>query len=143
MGLLLQNINKFGKEYVAANGILDLVQIKKWFGNQKAIKRNCSLNEVEFEPKSAVMIVGASGIGKTTYAEEFLSTHPEFEFCSYDECYGQAYSQANERQNIGNQETDINTKMLFEKIVRNANRHGKNILLDHTFNIYRKKEIFL
>ena len=124
MGLLLQNISKFQKEYLAAIGAVEDTVLKRWFGNQKAIKRNCSLNEFEFEPKSAVMIVGVSGIGKTSYAQEFLANHPEFEFCSYDECFYQACSQENEQVNVSDATKEAKTKELFEKMIRNANRHN-------------------
>ena len=90
MGLLLQNLDRLRKEVEKAQGKVSTATMKEWLGNQKAIKRDCSLDDVAFEEKSAVVIVGISGIGKTTFAQEFLKKHPEFEFCSYDECYYQA-----------------------------------------------------
>lgn len=36
--------------------------------------------------KNAIVLLGQSCTGKSTYAKEFLKTHPEFEFLSMDEC---------------------------------------------------------
>ena len=67
MGLLLQNLDRLRKEVEKAQGKVSTATMKEWLGNQKAIKRDCSLDDVAFEEKSAVVIVGISGIGKTTF----------------------------------------------------------------------------
>ena len=36
--------------------------------------------------KNAIVLLGQSCVGKSTYAKEFIKTHPEFQFVSMDEC---------------------------------------------------------
>ena len=38
----------------------------------------------EFEEKSAVVLLGMSCMGKTTFANQFIKKHPEFTLCSFD-----------------------------------------------------------
>lgn len=44
----------------------------------------------EYKPlenqKNAIVLLGSSCVGKSTYAKEFLKDHPEFEYLSMDEC---------------------------------------------------------
>ncbi len=126
MGLLLQNITKFRKAFEATKGRYDRDTIIEWFGNQKAIQQTCDLENVVFESKSAVVIVGVSGIGKSAFAEKFLKSHSEFEFCSYDEFYYEVMAQTN---NNG-EEAYLRTNEIFERKLRNANRKSKSILID-------------
>ncbi len=139
MGLLLQNLERLRKEVEKAQGKISTATMKEWLGNQKAIKRECSLDDIAFEEKSAVVIVGISGIGKTTFAQEFLKKHPEFEFCSYDECYYQAARNLN----VEGERAHPMTNQILEKIIRNLCRHGKNILFDGIFINYALRAAIL
>ncbi len=38
----------------------------------------------EFEERSAVVLLGMSCMGKTTFANQFIKKHPEFTLCSFD-----------------------------------------------------------
>ena len=60
--------------------------------NNTPIKRK-SIDNVKFNKKSAVVLVGVSCIGKTTFAKNFITKHPSFELISYDMCYRETVKQ--------------------------------------------------
>ena len=60
--------------------------------NNTPIKRK-SIDKINFNKKSAVVLVGVSCIGKTTFAKNFIAKHPSFELISYDMCYRETVKQ--------------------------------------------------
>lgn len=88
MGNFVNYMYKFVTDYNQSNGIMSRKKISGWFKNKKAIRRNDFRDEYICGQKSAVVVVGVSCIGKSTYVHEFLMQHPNFEVISYDEaCY--------------------------------------------------------
>ena len=77
--------------------------------------------------KNAIVLLGQSCTGKSTYAKEFIRKHPEFEYISMDECafreykkLGQVYIDIDDfmNSNLGNREMGV------------AIEKGNNIILD-------------
>ena len=132
MGLLKQNYNKYNKEYLARGGKISESVLQKWFGKKRAVKRSESIldGSIEFGPKSAVVIVGASGIGKSTFANKFMEVYPSFNLCSHD----QFYYQATENMVISSQKDKeyANSRAvdLLEKHLRNLLRKDANLLFE-------------
>ena len=132
MGLLKQNYNKYNKEYLARGGKISESVLQKWFGKKRAVKRSESILDgtIEFGLKSAVVIVGASGIGKSTFANKFMEVYPGFNLCSHD----QFYYQATENMVISSQKDKeyANSRAvdLLEKHLRNLLRKDANLLFE-------------
>lgn len=128
MGLLRQNMNKYKNLFAKTGGYVTDENVIAWLGAKRGIRRK-SLGAVAFEKKSAVVIIGMSGVGKSTYAKNFIKEHPEFILCSHDDNYYQAVE---EKQVIGNVAEDRMTEIL-EKKIRAANKNGQSIILDGMF----------
>lgn len=94
MGLFVDYMHSFVTGYNNANGNPTRKIISSWFGgDKKAVWRNGYEEQMVFEQKSAVVVIGVSCIGKSTYAKNFIKTCPDFTFISYDEC---CYQKADE-----------------------------------------------
>lgn len=88
MGLFVEYMYTFVKEFNDVNGIVTRKKASEWFQNKKAIRRNGYKDQMILENKSAVVVVGVSCIGKSTYVQKFLKQFPSFKHISYDEaCY--------------------------------------------------------
>lgn len=88
MGNFVQYMYTFVNQYNDANGTMSRKKISEWFANKKAVKRYGYPDEYVLDKKSAVVVVGVSCIGKSTYVQKFLANHPNFAAISYDDaCY--------------------------------------------------------
>lgn len=85
MGLLLDYLQKFATETMKANGIVSRKTISEWFGNKQSIQRNGYEDVLSFNTKAAVVVVGVSGIGKSSYIKNFLKMFPNIKLISYDD----------------------------------------------------------
>lgn len=85
MGLLLDYMQMFTNEAKKVNGNVSRKTISEWFGNKQAVQRNGYKDVLSFDSKSAVVVVGVSGIGKTGYVERFIELFPHVKLVSYDE----------------------------------------------------------
>lgn len=54
-----------------------------------------------FKKKSAVVLIGVSCIGKTTFAKNFIETRRNFELISYDLCYRESLKQKSYASSYG------------------------------------------
>ena len=85
MGLLLDYLQKFATETMKANGIVSRKTISEWFGNKQSIQRNGYEDVLSFNTKAAVVVVGVSGVGKSSYVKNFLKMFPDVKLISYDD----------------------------------------------------------
>jgi len=91
MGNFVNYMYKFVADYNQSNGTMSRKKISEWFKNKKAVERNDFSSEYICGQKSAVVVVGVSCIGKSTYVQKFVMQNPGFEVISYDEaCYQRA-----------------------------------------------------
>lgn len=85
MGLLLDYMQQYAEETRRANGMVSRKTISDWFGNKQAEQRNGYEDVLSFDSKSAVVVVGVSGIGKSSYVRNFLKMFPDIKLISYDD----------------------------------------------------------
>lgn len=124
MGVFVQYMCKFSSEHSDTKGTMSRKKISEWFGNKKAIKRNGYPDEYILDKKSAVVVVGVSCIGKSTYAQAFLSKHPDFAFISYDDaCYQKIDEMKLGAKDIATRVPEIVEEQLLEV-------QDKNIIID-------------
>ncbi len=129
MGLVLQNMNKYTRKWKEKSGKFSGKEIMDWFGGITAPMRT-SLDDMSFNKRSAVVIVGASGSGKTYFANKLINHFPNFVLCSHDECYAKAMSDLNKLEG-----PEVEDRMIvnLEKMLRNAAKNNKNVILDGLF----------
>lgn len=130
MGLFVDYMTSFVTGYNNANGNPTRKIIFDWFGSdKKAIWRNGYEEQMIFSKKSAVVVIGVSCIGKSTYAKNFIKTCPDFAFISYDEC---GYQKADEVK-AGKKTSDSRiVEILEERMLKNKD---KNLFVDsHCIN---------
>lgn len=77
--------------------------------------------------KNAIVLLGQSCTGKSTYAREFIKTHPEFEYLSLDECAARELMATNVIKIFG--ENILNNELGFKEFGK-ALEMGKNLLID-------------
>lgn len=85
MGLLLDYLQKFAADTAKVNGNVSRKTISEWFGNKQSIQRNGYEDILSFKTKAAVVVVGVSGIGKSSYVKNFLELFPDVKLISYDD----------------------------------------------------------
>ena len=124
MGIFVQYMFQFVTAYNTANGIPTRSKISEWFRNKKAIRRSGLPGNFNPDKKSAVVVVGVSCIGKSTYVQKFLSQYPDFEVISYDEA---SYQKADEIQ-MGAKAAESRMAEIVEADILQKN--GKNIIVD-------------
>ena len=120
MGLFVDYMKKLALEFQRANSNPTRQMYYNWFGSdKKAIVRSGYDHEIVLGHKSAVVVIGASGLGKTTRAKEVLEAHPEMAFISYDEA---AY-QYKDEVNAGSKKSDIRiVEIIEERLMENKDR---------------------
>ena len=124
MGNFVNYMYKFVTDYNQSNGTMSRKKISEWFKNKKAIKRNDFRGEYICNQKSAVVVVGVSCIGKSTYVEKFVMQYPGFEAISYDEA---CYQKEDEIKN-GIQNTESKLVEIIEEQILTA--RDRNIIVD-------------
>lgn len=128
MGLLQQNLTKFTRIYEQTNGFITDNMLVSWFG-KSAVKRT-ELKDMTFTKRSAVVIVGVSGSGKTHLAREFIKVYPNFVLCSHDECYAKAMIDMRTRDEA---QLDVRMTEYLERMIRSAVKHNNNVIFDGLF----------
>ena len=106
----------------------------KIFFNGKVGKR---VSEFEFDEKSAVVLLGMSCMGKTTFANDFIKTHKEFSLLSFDNfainlIASQFY-------------TNIDEKAIhqFGKALDESLKEGKKVIIDGQYvNVVSRSALF-
>lgn len=124
MGSFVNYMYEFVKECNQANGIMTQKTISKWFGNKKAVKRDSFEYYLIGKRKIAVVVVAVSGIGKSTYVQNFLKQVSDFECISYDEAYYQKYDE----QQAGIKVSEYRTVEIIEEQILKV--QDKNIIVD-------------
>ena len=125
MSVLYDTMSKFNREWLNKNGKLTPVIMQKWYGEKYAKKR--SFEEMIFTEKSAVVALGVSGVGKTTWIQNFIKENPNFTLISYDECAAMAMTEVGyERDAVGMKALEIIDKQLKEN-------KDSNIVIDGKF----------
>lgn len=126
MGLLVKEMQKVDGKYSKVKG-----DFKKLFSTEGSGRRINDLDGVIFSSRSAVVVCGISGIGKTTFIDDFMSEHPDFVMCSMDEATYRVAAKFN-RMIKPKDESSIMSE--FEKDFRNKIRHGGKVIFDGTFS---------
>lgn len=127
MGLLVDYMNQFVAEASKTKGIISRKTISEWFGNKQAVKRDGYKDVMSFDTKAAIVVVGVSCIGKSTYIQNFLNLYPHIKLISYDEA---GYKKAQEEmEGKVVSETRI-FEIIEEEILENKE---KSIIVDSTF----------
>lgn len=124
MGALNSAMKKFGQEW-SADKNLTPDRMKKWFGRKVATPR--SLEAMSFTKKSAVVLVGVSGIGKTTFMKKLVNQFPGFNMICYDECYNEAMNDMKRHD----ESTELRMIELVERKLRKY--QNGNIIIDGKF----------
>lgn len=125
MGLFVDYMTSFVLKYNSVNGNPTRRQISEWFGSdKKAVWRNGYEEQLSFSKKSAVVVIGVSCIGKSTYAKRLLEAFPDMAFVSYDEC---SYQKVDE-MNAGAKHSESRIiEILEERIIENKD---SNLVVD-------------
>ena len=87
MGALGQAMKRYGLKWSSDKSITP-ERMKKWFGSKLATRR--SFEAMCFDKKAAVVFIGVSCIGKTTFMKRFVKDFPNFKMINYDSCYDEA-----------------------------------------------------
>ena len=124
MGNFVNYMYKFVTDYNQSNGTMSRKKISEWFKNKKAVERNDFSSEYIWGQKAAVVVVGVSGIGKSTYIEKFVKNYSGFEAISYDEA---CYQKEDEIKN-GIQNTESRLVEIIEEQILSA--RDRNIIVD-------------
>lgn len=124
MGNFVNYMQTFAKDYNEANRAVTRKQISEWFMNKKAVKRNDYKDGNIHDKKNAVVVVGVSCIGKTTYVQRFLTQYPDFAVISYD---GVSYQNMDEIK-LGAPNTEFRLIEILEEHMLEA--QDKNIIVD-------------
>lgn len=124
MGALDQAMRRYGQKWTLDQSVTP-DRMKKWFGDKLATKR--SLEAMRFEKKAAVVFIGVSCIGKTTFMKRFVNSFPSFKMISYDECYNEAMNELKRDDNA--------TELRMVEIVESRLEAYKddNIIIDGKF----------
>lgn len=130
MGLFVDYMTSFVLKYNSVNGNPTRRQISEWFGSdKKAVWRNGYEEQMSFSKKSAVVVIGVSCIGKSTYAKRLLEAFPDMTFISYDECSYQKVDEMNAGKSVSEARV---VELLEEKMLENKD---KNLVVDsHVIN---------
>ena len=125
MGLLLDYMIKYALEFQRANFNPTRQIYYNWFGSDKrAIKRSGHDHEIVLGQKSAVVVIGVSGTGKTTLAKEILEKNSEMAFISYDD----AGYQYDDEVRAGSKKSDERiVEIIEERLMENKDR---NVVID-------------
>ena len=128
MGLLRQNLNKYTHIYQKNMGFISDTTIREWFG--KGTEVRTEIKDMSFPKRSAVVMVGVSGSGKTHFARELVKAFPGFVLFSHDECFAKASIECK-----GGREADLDIRMNIhlEKMLSNAVRNNQNVVFDGLF----------
>lgn len=129
MGLLQQNLAKYTHIYEQNHDYITDAMLVNWFG-KSAVKRT-ELEDMSFTKRSAVVIVGVSGSGKTHFAREFVKTHPNFILCSHDECFAKARIELSGKRTEYELDNRMNENL--EKMIRSAAKRNNNVIFDGLF----------
>ena len=124
MESFVSNIATFVKECNAANGIMTRKMISSWFRDKKAIKRDGDVQQVDFDNKTAIVIIGVSCIGKTTYIHNFLVNHSDFVYISSDDV---SYQKEDEKKSGVNPSETRVTEILEQQMLEAQN---ENLIID-------------
>lgn len=128
MGLLQQNLNKYTRIYESKQGYISDTMMKEWFG--KSADKRTELKDMSFNKRSAVVMVGVSGSGKTHFARQLIKQFPGFVLCSHDECYAKAMVELNTTDEYA---LDYKMTELLEKMLKSAVKNNQNVIFDGLF----------
>lgn len=124
MESFVSNTKTFVDECNATNGIMTRRKILDWFQNKKAIKRDGNIEELTFDKKTAIVVIGVSCIGKTTYVHQFLARHPDFVYISSDD----ANYQKEDEIKSGAKPTETRVTEILENQMLES--QDKNLIVD-------------
>ena len=85
MGAFIGYMRQFATESSKSNGFISRKGISGWFDGKIALKRDGYKDQMIFDMKTAVVVVGVSGIGKTTSAKKLAAQVPGMKYISYDD----------------------------------------------------------
>lgn len=114
----------FVKECNATNGVMTRRMISSWFRDKKAIKRDGDVQQVDFDNKTAIVLIGVSCIGKTTYIHNFLANHPGFVYISSDD----ANYQKEDEKKTGANPSETRVIEIIEQQMLEA--QNENLIID-------------
>lgn len=126
MGLLVDYVKRFASEAKRCNGVVSRKTISEWFENKNAELKNGYKDVMSFDCKAAVILVGVSGIGKTTYIQNFLNLYPFIKLISYDEA---GYQKAEEEMEGKTVSETRSLEIIEEEILKNRE---ESIIVDAT-----------
>lgn len=106
---------------------------EKMFGT----KRGNIVSEKElnlYNGKTAIILMGLSGCGKSTFARAFKRDNPSFELCIFDEVeLGIMAHCANERMFLSEEVADEMAIYAFGQLLEECGKANKNIVVDGQF----------
>ena len=80
------NLREYTKMFKDAGYRFAPENMRDWFTPKKTRMQSCHEKRFFGFKKTAVVLIGVSACGKSTWAKKFLSTHPKFKYISFDEC---------------------------------------------------------
>lgn len=106
---------------------------EKMFGTKKGnIVSEKELNL--YNGKTAIILMGLSGCGKSTFARAFKRNNPSFELCIFDEVeLGIMVRYAKERMFLSEEVEDEMAIYEFGQLLEKCGRENKNIIVDGQF----------
>ena len=127
MGLLVDYMKQFAADASRSKGVISRKTISEWFENKQAVVKDGYKDVMLFESKAALVLVGVSCIGKTTYIQNFLNLYPHIKLISYDEA---GYIKAEEEIKGKNVSETRTIEIVEKEILENKD---ESIVVDSTF----------
>lgn len=100
------NLREYTKMFKDAEYRFAPENMSDWFTPKKTRMQSCHEKRFFGFKKTAVVLIGVSACGKSTWAKKFLSTHPKFKYISFDECTFKA------SEEVGYADVDVSTRSL-------------------------------
>lgn len=110
-----------------SNGISAQEINEQFFGGREEMPPRLSSYVPVKGKKNAIVLVGASCTGKSTYAKNFIKTHPDFEYLSLDDC---ALKELNRTHLIVCFDDNIMNNTLGNREFGERIEKGQNLIID-------------